>query len=235
MTKLRTFACICILLLSSFALAQTQNDSTQTVRGIQIQHDKPFNFKEQPVFAGCSLGFDLAGAAMMGLAKWGQLEGQARVNIKHRIFPVVEVGWGRCDYTDETTDQHFKTNAPYFRVGCDYNFIKNPLTGNRIFGGLRYGFTSFKYDLSGNDLTDPVWNVTMPYDIQGQHSSQHWLEIVAGLEARMWKFFHLGFSLRYKFRIHEGAHPYGSAYYVPGFGKNDSSCWGGSFNLIFDI
>ena len=237
MTKLRTYACIFALLLSSVVMAQTPNDSTkkETVRGIMVQRDKPFSFKEQPVFAGCAVGFDVAGAAMMGLAKWGQLEGQVRVNIKHRIFPVAEIGWGRSNYTDDKTDQHYKTDAPYFRIGCDYNFIKNPLTGNRIFGGVRYGYTSFKYDMSGHDIVDPVWNVTMPYNVQGYRSSQHWLEIVAGVEARIWKFFHLGWSVRYKIRLKEGDNAYGSAFYVPGFGKNDTSCFGGSLNLIFDI
>lgn len=233
----RTYASICVLVLSCTALAQQQTtDTVQTVRGIQFDTSRRPTYKEQPVFCGVSVGVDLAGAIMAQFAKFGQYEAQARFNFKQRYYPVAEIGVGSCNYTNERTEQHYATHSPYFRVGVDYNFANNPVSGNRIYGGVRYGFSSFSYDLSGPALTDPVWGTTLPYDLQNLSGRQHWAEVVAGLEGRLWRFIHLGWSVRWKFRLAQQRTPHGQPYYVPGYGDNsDSSCFGGSFSLLFDI
>ena len=145
------------------------------------------------------------------------------------------MGWGLSDKTDDVTRQHFKTNAPYFRIGCDYNVANDKLSGNRIFVGLRYAFTTFSYDLEGPAMNDPVWGRSLPYNFKGLNSRAQWGEVVFGLEAKIWKIFHLGWSFRYRKRFSQKATPAGQAWYIPGYGKNDGSAWGGTFNLIFDI
>jgi len=94
---------------------------------------------------------------MAVVSPFGQYEAACRLNLRGTFFPIVEAGWGLSDHTDETTDIHYKTGAPYFRVGCDYNFANNKRSGNRIYGGLRYGFSSFSYDVDGPDIVDAVW------------------------------------------------------------------------------
>ena len=109
------------------------------------------------------------------------------------------------------------------------------LSGNRIYVGARYAFSSFKYDLDGPALSDPVWGGSVPYHFEGVSASSQWGELVLGLDAKIWKFFHLGWSFRYRVRIKQKRTPLGQPWYVPGFGKNDHTCFGGTFNLIFDI
>ena len=145
------------------------------------------------------------------------------------------MGWGLSNHTDEITNLHFKTNSPYFKIGCDYNFVKNWRSGNRVFAGVRYAFTSFKYDLDGPPITDPIWGGTTPFAFSNVSSNMHWGEIVFGLEAKIWGIFHLGWSVRYKMRISQKETSLGQAWYVPGYGKNDSHALGGTFNVIFDI
>lgn len=247
MTK-RTLKFICALLLISLPLhlpAQTpgRTDSTaddhQRVRGIQFSSREEAALalaKQQiPLLSGVSVSVDAVGAVMAIASPYGQLEAALRLNLKQRFFPIVELGWGISDHRDDNTDLHYKTQAPYFRLGMDYNFAKNPLTGNRIYGGLRYAFSSFKYDLDGPDIIDPVWGTATPYHFSGVKTGVQWMEAVFGLEARILRFFHLGWSVRYKFRLHEKDVTPGSAWYVPGFGRNGSHCLGGTFNLIFDI
>ena len=162
-------------------------------------------------------------------------EGFFRVNLGNRFFPIAEVGWGVSDHTDETTQIHYKSNAPYFRIGCDYNVANDKKSGNRIFFGLRYAFTSFKYDLDGPDLADPVYGDAMPFSFHGLKGGQHWLELAGGLEARICRFFHIGWTLRYRQRIHEKKADVGSAWYVPGYGKQGNHAISGTFNLVFDL
>jgi len=233
-----------LLLCSSaggVALAQTPaatTDSTAhttTVRGIQYVADTLLDTRPLPLFAGISVSGDVAGAVMAVVSSYGQYEAACRVNLRGRYFPIVEVGYGVSDHTDESTDIHYKTSAPYFRIGCDYNFARDRRSGNRILGGLRYGFTSFDYDVSGPDIIDPVWGTHTPFTYTGQHCSVQWVEISFGLEAKIWSIFHLGWTFRYRLRLHNSAPSVGEAWYVPGYGRNDSHAISGTFNIVFDI
>lgn len=191
--------------------------------------------KPLPLLAGASVSFDVAGAAMAAFTPYGQYEAAARLNLRGRFFPTAEVGWGVSDHTAEETNLSFKTNAPYFRLGCDYNLAKNPRALGRIMAGLRYGFTSFKYDVSGPALTDPVWGTVTPFVFKNQNSRVHWAEAVFGLEARVWGILHLGWTLRYRLRLADKHPQLGRAWYVPGFGRNDGGALSGTFVVMFDI
>jgi hypothetical protein len=100
---------------------------------------------------------------------------------------------------------------------------------------MRFGFTSCKFDLQGDDQTDPVWGTVVPLDYKDKSTTVSWLELVFGLEAKIYKTFHIGWSARYKMRLSQKTPDIGAAWYVPGFGKNDTHNFGATFNLIFDI
>lgn len=212
---------------------------TARVKGIQYDSREAaaeaMRKADAPFLAGASLSGDLVGLAMVAASAYGQVEAAFRLNLKQRFFPTFEMGWGICDHTEYSTSLHYKTNAPYFRLGCDYNLAKDRFSGNRIFVGLRYAFTSFSYDLEGPPMQDPVWGTETPYSFSGVKSGAGWAEAVFGLEAKIWKIFHLGWTFRYKMRIHEKQSSPGSAWYVPGYGKNGGHALGGTFNIIFDI
>lgn len=214
--------------------ATTQAGNGQ-VRGIQYVGDAQTDTRPLPLFAGVSVMGDVAGAVMAVASSYGQYEAACRINLRRRFFPIIEVGWGVSDHTDDTTDLHYKTGAPYFRIGCDYNFAHDRRSGCRILGGLRYGFTSFDYDISGPDIVDPVWGTHTPFDYKGLHSAVQWAEISFGLEAKIWSIFHLGWTLRYRLRLHDTPSAIGEAWYVPGYGRNDTHAISGTFNIVFDI
>lgn len=237
-----------LLICTSAAAQQPTNPSRQQqpvpagqttgTRGVQYVpeqdtasvHLRPIHF-----FEGLSVSADVVGVVMYQFASWGQIEGALRVNLKERYFPIVELGLGHSDHTDDNSDLHFKTNSPYVRIGCDYNFAKDLYSGNRVFGGVRYGYSKIKFDLDGPDLIDPVWGHVVPYNFKDQDASAQWAELVFGIEAKIWRNFHLGWSLRYKVRLSQSKPDGGQAWYIPGFGKNDGHTFGGTFNLIFDI
>ena len=103
-------------------------------------------------------------------------------------------------------------------------------------GGIRYGFTSFKYDFQNPDFQDPVWGSSQNgLDLSGQQGRAQWLEFTVGCETKIWSFIRLGWNLRFKARLHQKKSEFGEPYYIPGFGKNGSSTFGGTVNLIFDV
>ena len=116
-----------------------------------------------PLFRGVSVGFDLAGALQMQLSDYGQYEASARVNLHDQYFPTVELGYGRASHEeDQVTGISYHTSAPYLRLGADVNLLKKKHTGNRVFAGLRYAFTSYKVDITHEDFRDPLWGWLLP-------------------------------------------------------------------------
>lgn len=224
---LKYFSITVISLLLPFALNAKENNEDQPIDITQ---------KEAPVFAGISVSADIVGVMMQLFnSDYSQMEVAARLNFKEKYFPVFEMGYGVSDYEGAETGNTYKTQAPYFRVGLDYNFTKKWWKGNRLYVGLRYGFTSFKYDITTPDFIDPVWGNEYPFVFKDISSNAHWGEVVFGIETRIWKIFHLGWNVRYKARLATKKSPIGDPWYVPGYGKYGNSCLGGTFNIIFDI
>ena len=191
--------------------------------------------KKPPLFSGISVSGDLVGLACKAFSSYGQYEGALRINLRERFFPTIELGLGQCDKTDDATELHYKTSAPYIRIGCDYNILKDKYSGNRVFIGFRAAYSNFKFDIEGSDQIEPVWGDKIPFHYKNQKSSCSWGEIVGGLEAKIWSFLHLGWTVRCRFRASQHKSKVGEAWYIPGFGRNGSTRLGASFNVIFDI
>ena len=189
-----------------------------------------------PLFQGFTLSGDIFGPALYLFSDYGNFEAALRLNLKSTFFPIVEVGYGTCKSTDVETDISYSTNAPYFRVGLDFNILKNKYQDNRLFVGARYGFSSFKFDMSGPVMTDPIWGGSAPFSYKNASSNSSWMEIVLGVQVKIWSNFHMGWSVRYKQELKIGHPDYAKPYYIPGYGTTtDTSCWGGTYNLIFDL
>ena len=129
----------------------------------------------------------------------------------------------------------YKTKAPYGRIGMDFNLMKNKHDIYRIYGGFRYAYTSFKFDVEGNGITDPVWGDQVEYSAKGIKASYHWLEAVFGLDAKIWGPIRLGWSFRYKRRLIHNDGSIGSTWYVPGYGKQGGTRLGGTFNISIEL
>ena len=186
-------------------------------------------------FRGFAVSFDMAGAGMLMLSDYGQYEAALRVNLHDEWFPIIEAGIGKAKRDDEVTQIYYSTSAPYFKIGIDKNMLKDKHSPNRLYLGLRYGFTSYKIDIARPDLKDPYWQWDTDYGIKDAACKYHWAEIVLGVDAKIFGPLHLGWSVRYKQRLsHSEEGDWGKPWYVPGFGTFDTKI-GGTFNVIIDI
>ena len=189
-----------------------------------------------PMFRGFAVSADLVGVAQTVLSDYGQYEGALRLNLHDQYFPTVEVGYGVANHEDdEVTGITYKARGPYFRLGADVNLMKRKHTGNRIYAGLRYAFTSYKVDISRPGLTDPVWGGAVTWGVDGETCSQHWAEVVLGIDAKVAGPLHLGWSVRYRRRLMHDDGPTDKTWYVPGFGTQGSTKLGVLFNIAIDI
>lgn len=189
-----------------------------------------------PLFRGFSVSFDLVGPAMLMFSDHGEIEGALRINLHDQWFPVVEIGVGKANHEkDEVTEIVYKTTAPYFRLGIDLNLLKNKHQPNRLYGGIRYAFTSYKADITRKGLIDPVWQYGTDFGVEGMKCNMHWMEVVLGIDAKIFGPLHLGWDVRYKRRISHKEGDIGQSWYVPGFGINDQDTFAAHFNVIIDL
>lgn len=189
-----------------------------------------------PFFRGFAVSFDLVGPAMLALTDRGEYEGALRINLHDQWFPIFEMGVGRANHEDdEVTGITYKTTAPYFRIGMDWNVLKKKHGPNRMYAGLRYAFTSFKVDIIRENLPDPVWLSQTGFGIKDLSCVMHWAEIVFGIDAKIIGPLHLGWSVRYKRPLYHKNGDIGNIWYVPGFGTGSDDQLAANFNVIIDI
>ena len=152
-------------------------------------------------------------------------------------MPIIEVGYGKIDVTNEETNIHFSTAAPYVRVGMDYNMMsKKPHLPGYIYLGGRIGFTPMKYDYEAPTLIDPNWEgLEIPIDYHDVKSNVTWFEFVVGLKAHVFKRFSMGWSIRYHSRLKMTKNENSEPHYIPGFGKGGRTNFGVAYNLIYDL
>ena len=217
----RLISLICLMVLTLAATAQKRTlpepkDTLPTFRGVQVMGD-------------------VVGLIMLGVSDYGQYEGGVRVNLKDKYFPVIELGLGKADHHNDITQTDYQTSAPYGKVGIDFNVLKNKHDDYKVYVGVRYAFTSFKFDIAHPDVSDPVWGGTVPYGGQDVKGKYHWAEAVFGVDAKIFGPLHLGWSVRYKRRLSHDIAEMGNCWYVPGYGKAGSTRLGGTFNIMLNF
>ena len=223
---------IALLALSSLLVWPTRLSAQK----IQIQKDG--EKEEQPFFQGIMVGVDVYGFLNQALGSDARTtEISVEANLQNRFLPIVEIGYGGMDMTDDETEIHYKTSAPFFRVGMNYNvFYQKPELPGYLTVGLRYGFSSFKYDAQSPDLVDPNWNHThVPVDYTGVKSNVGWLEAVVGMRANVFKDFYLGMNVRYRSRLSMTKNENSEPYYIPGYGRGKPSNFGITYSIIYKL
>lgn len=202
-----------------------------------------------PLYNGLTISTDIygVGASVLG-SDFMQAEVAVEASLKNRFFPVVEVGYGNTDtWSDRGT--HYKSSAPYFRIGMNYNTMYKKGRPSYLYVGFRYGFSSFSYDavstpiedgrfgggLDNPSLTEDIWGGSVAFDHKGLKASMGWVELLVGIRAQIYKDFYMGWSLRMKRRMNTSLTEYGDPWYVPGFGEYDSSRWGITYSLIYKL
>lgn len=217
-----------LLIAVTTATAQSRKDAT-AAKKLTAQKDTVAFFR------GVAVSADVVGLAQLAFSDYGQYEAALRINLKDRYFPVFELGYGTADSDNPTTNLKYKTSAPYWRVGMDFNIAKNKHDAYRVYAGARYAMTYYKFDVVGNGLKDPVWGDDVDYNVKGMKAYYHWMEAVFGVDAKIAGPLRLGWSVRYRRRITHDDGNIGKTWYVPGYGKQGGSRLGGTFNIIFEI
>lgn len=167
--------------------------------------------------------------------KYGGMDAHVNISLHNRYLPTFEVGLGTAK--DTPADQNFtykSSLAPYFKIGCDYNFLYNSNPDYQFFAIARYGFSAFKFSLENCTSNNGYWGETNHFGIPSTSVTAGWFEIGLGLRVKLWGPISAGWALKYHSILHQTHPATGDAWYIPGYGTTGSSL-SGAFNITYSI
>ena len=160
-----------------------------------------------------------------------ELVGDYRLTKKY--FLAAELG-----NENKTTDDdrlNFTSKGSYLKVGFDYNAYENWLDMENVISiGLRYGFSTFSQDLNSFKIynPNPYFGEKPSYPSTETYSglSASWIEVVAGIKAKVFNNVFMGFSLRLNQLVTNKKPDNFDNLYIPGFNKTYNGNFGVGFN-----
>ena len=102
----------------------------------------------------------------------------------------------------------------------------------QVYLGLRLGYSSFNYEITDVTINSDYWGQSNHFSIMNQHANSFYGQALAGLKVKIWKWFSLGWNIRYGFKIKQTNGSNSNAWFVPGYGTGALSA---SFSLIYTI
>jgi hypothetical protein len=189
-------------------------------------------------YRGFSVHADIASPFMEKLQNKNALsfEFQADVNLFDKIFPILEVGFGSINNTLKS-ESSYKTSSPFFRIGLNYNLMKNvnkdgtpKIIRSYPFLGLRYGFNVLSYQLDNAQVTSDYWNESQSLNFGEKAVFAGWGEIVGGIRVDIKSGFTMGWSVRLKTLFHASKNK-SQLWYVPGYGLTSGSAFSFNYTL----
>ena len=160
-----------------------------------------------------------------------ELVGDYRLTRRH--FLAVEIG--NENKTVDEDQLNFTTKGTYLKVGFDYNTYENWLNMENVISvGLRYGVSSFSQTLNSYSIYNPnPYFGESPVTISGEKFdglTAQWIEVVAGVKAKVFNNVFVGFSLRLNRLLSQTRPNNFDNLYIPGFNRTYNGDFGVGFN-----
>lgn len=191
---------------------------------------------QYPLYESLTFGVNLWDPVMRIFGqKYGGIDVWAELSLHNRYKPVIEFGLGQSEETPDGKNFTYHTSlSPYVRIGMNYNIFYNNSPDYQLVVGVRYGFTTFRYQVRDVTLAPGYWDEPMTFDMPRQSSTAGFFEFVAGVRVKIIKPISLGWTIKYHALLHESKSEYGRPMYIPGFGKRGGA-FSGSFSVIYTL
>ncbi len=206
------------------ARAQERKDSLRRV------------YPRYPLLTGLSIGLNVVDPflALFG-QKYGGIDVSATLNLWNRLQPVIELGVGMAKDTPEDMNFTYRGKlSPYMRVGANYNFMFKRAPRYQLIAGVRLGFSTFGYDITGVSVSSSYWRESQTFDITGNRSNVLWGELLAGLKVELGARVSLGWQVKYHGKFAEKKNTQARPWYIPGYGTRNSK-WAFAFSIYYTL
>lgn len=186
-----------------------------------------------PLFNGVTVGVNFFDAAMLIAGQsYASFDVSASVSLHNWFFPTCEFGIGYSNNHEEGSSLVYKTKpSPYFKLGIDYNFLYKSTPDYSAGLGIRLGWSRPQYQITGGSVDSPYWDEKVDFNITNQSVNAWYGEALAGVKVKIWKQLSLGWSIRYRFKMHIPDASSSTPWFIPGYGG--SSPLTATFSLMY--
>jgi len=142
----------------------------------------------------------------------------------------------------------YKNNGVYFRVGFNYNLVKDTPDNNSAFLGCRFAMSffndslrsveSYSYDVDGK-TSQQIQTLPKEMYMEQKNARALWWEFLTGVKVKLWEYIYTGVTLRYKFWLSVQNANMQSPFEIIGWGLNndfiDTTVFGCNYYISFCI
>lgn len=187
-----------------------------------------------PLLYSASLGFNFFDGVMTLFGqKHSSYDIQASVSLHNWFEPIIELGLGFADNHPENKNFWYKNRPSFYgKLGINYNFMYKSNPDYQVYLGLRFGYSSFKYEITDITINSDYWGQHNNFSITDQHADMFYGQVLAGLKVKIWKWFSLGWNIRYGFKMKQSHSENSNPWFIPGYGTGALSA---SFSLIYTL
>ncbi len=204
-----------------------------TLQMLAAPKEKPKAELDSIAFHGAFVGINLVSAGQMALGQNGNINIQADVNLYNRFNPCLVLGYAPFDISNEEYTR-CQGQGFYGKIGVNVPISKyGPNAENQFFGGVRYAYSNFKYQLENVRFPASYWGDAYSMNFRNERAGGHWLEIDVGMRMQVLGPITLGWTLDIKKRlaVNNGAHSVPA--FIPGYGPNRETNYGFAFNFYY--
>ena len=250
---LKYFFSFCLVLSISFAKAQETSPKEELTKQPVPKTDgiipeTPESFKKVDLTAkekdsivpvktdryGLRVGVDLYKLTRALYDKdYKGIEFVGDYRLTKKYFLAAELG--NENKTTDDTRLNSTAKGSYLKAGFDYNAYQNWLNMENIISvGLRYGFSTFSQQLNSYKIynANPYFGEVppIPSDQKFNGLTASWIEVVAGVKAKVFDNVFVGFSLQLKRLVSNKEPDNFENLYIPGFNRTYDGDFGVGFN-----
>lgn len=188
-----------------------------------------------PLLTSVNVGVNVFDAVAKAFGQsYANIDVWGNISLHNWFFPTLELGVGFGSKHPEDGNYHYKAKpAMYVKIGADYNFLYKNNPDYQTFVGLRCGFSSFGYDITGITIGSGYWGQTNTFDLKGQKATALYGQVLAGVKVKIWDRISLGWNVRYNFMFHKKNGTNSDPWFIPGFGANNRLT--ATFSVIYAL
>ena len=187
-----------------------------------------------PLLYSANIGFNFFDGVMTLFGqKHASYDIQASLSLHNWIEPTVELGLGFADNRPENSNFRYKGKPSFYcKIGANYNFLYKSNPDYQVYLGLRFGYTNYRYEINDVTINSDYWGQSNHFSIPDQHATALYGQALAGLKVKIWKWFSMGWSMRFGFKMKAPNASNSTPWFIPGYGTGALSA---TFSLIYTL
>ncbi len=139
--------------------------------------------------------------------------------MKQDLYPVIDLGYQHVKISRDNYD--YKSSGMFARIGTDVNLLnydKQVDVYEMMYVGGRYGFSLFNQQAENISVPDEYWGDFSGGQIEKHKMHAHWISLVGGMRAEVFRNFFMGWSVFMNIRFYTSGTMGMDPYNIPGFG-----------------